>query len=212
MAFCWRGGTKRGGLGGLGEGSGQLEVLPSTVPSPRTMSLMPSRYGGRGAPSPPSPSGERGPQGRMRVRNGRNSCFGRTLTPPPLLGALGIRGRGAQALVGREGFEPSTNGLKVHCSTAELTAPSLSIPLSRKARRSLLLSPRERARGEGHVATVSNEASPDDSPSPPGRGQCVRATPRAFKRSPASPLHRPLPCKARNSHGARSLAAYPTQR
>ena len=25
-------------------------------------------------------------------------------------------------MVGRDGIEPSTNGLKVHCSTAELTA------------------------------------------------------------------------------------------
>src|SRR5690348_4488492 len=33
-------------------------------------------------------------------------------------------------MVGREGIEPSTNGLKVHCSTAELTAPLQSITLS----------------------------------------------------------------------------------
>ena len=26
--------------------------------------------------------------------------------------------------MGRDGIEPSTNGLKVHCSTAELTAPA----------------------------------------------------------------------------------------
>jgi hypothetical protein len=29
-------------------------------------------------------------------------------------------------MVGRDGIEPSTNGLKVHCSTAELTAQSMS--------------------------------------------------------------------------------------
>ena len=48
--------------------------------------------------------------------------------------------RGLRKLVGREGIEPSTNGLKVHCSTAELTAPLQSITLSRAARRSLPLS------------------------------------------------------------------------
>ena len=35
-------------------------------------------------------------------------------------------------MVGRDGIEPSTNGLKVHCSTAELTAPTLIDVASRK--------------------------------------------------------------------------------
>jgi hypothetical protein len=53
-------------------------------------------------------------------------------------------------MVGRERFELSTNGLKVHCSTAELTAPRFNqTTLSRKARRSLPLSLWERVRGEG---------------------------------------------------------------
>ncbi len=37
-------------------------------------------------------------------------------------------------MVGRDGIEPSTNGLKVHCSTAELTAPASTRQCSRALR------------------------------------------------------------------------------
>jgi hypothetical protein len=63
-------------------------------------------------------------------------------------------------MVGREGFEPSTNGLKVHCSTAELTAPA-SIKQRCRAKRDDH-SPTPFGRGYGvrvRAAMTSTEAS-----------------------------------------------------
>src|SRR5581483_8043987 len=54
-------------------------------------------------------------------------------------------------MVGRDGIEPSTNGLKVRCSTAELTAPASINKSSREGRLSLSLL-RERARGKGDIS------------------------------------------------------------
>ena len=72
---------------------------------------------------------------------------------PGQASALTLRLEAHDYMVGRDGIEPSTNGLKVHCSTAELTAPLLSNTASRVAQLSLPLSRlRERARGEGHAA------------------------------------------------------------
>ena len=81
-------------------------------------------------------------------------------------------------LVGRDGIEPSTNGLKVHCSTAELTAPASFNKPSCEARLSL--------------------------PSPTGRGQGVRA---ALPKSTTKhrPDHSPLPLAGRADALSRRL-------
>ena len=49
-------------------------------------------------------------------------------------------------MVGRDGIEPSTNGLKVHCSTAELTAPAF---IKQRIARSAIITPPLPLAGEG---------------------------------------------------------------
>ena len=70
-------------------------------------------------------------------------------------------------MVGRDGIEPSTNGLKVHCSTAELTAHFYKVTPSREKRN--YHSPRPLAgqgKGEGHIATMPIATEPS-------RGSCA---------------------------------------
>ncbi len=65
-------------------------------------------------------------------------------------------------MVGRERFELSTNGLKVHCSTAELTAPLQSI--TAVAQSATITTPlrRERVRGEAWDCGQITSKPPND--------------------------------------------------